>query len=243
MVWSAVSKALKHVSRLSVNPLLVESFVPAAKIPIRTCEHGPSVPARRSLAVQMAILSRAFIRRRIISLTVAVSVAATSFALAQAPKGTPRTAARHAEEQQFLFANDPAISDMSHGMLVAPTGDIDRDFAAIMIPQHQGALDVARAELKYGHNEELRHLAQRIVSQQEQEISDMRRAIGETSAAAGQSSTVATASSMPSLTDRSVGACKVNAELASSKTIEHSETLFSGTTSSANYIQVEASAQ
>ena len=69
-------------------------------------------------------------------------------------------------------------------MLATPTGDIDRDFAAIMIPQHQAGIDMARAELKYGHNEEMRRLAQRIVSQQEQEISDIDRAVGETSPAA-----------------------------------------------------------
>jgi uncharacterized protein (DUF305 family) len=151
----------------------------------------------------MAVLSRAFIRRRIISLAATLSVTATSFALAQAPKHTLhlRTAARHAEEQQFLFANDLAISDMSRGMLVAPTGDIDRDFAAIMIPQRQAAIDMAQAELKYGHNEELRRLAQRSVSQQEQEISATSRAIGESSPAAGQSGAVATSASMPSVTN------------------------------------------
>ena len=151
----------------------------------------------------MAVLSRAFIRRRIISLAATLSVTATSFALAQAPKNTRhlRTAARQAEERQFLFANDLAISDMSREMLVPPTGDIDRDFAAIMIPQHQAAIDMAQAELKYGHNEEVRRLAQRIVSQREQEISAMRRVIGESAPAAGQSGAGATSSSMPSVTN------------------------------------------
>jgi hypothetical protein len=136
----------------------------------------------------MAVLSRAFIRRRVISLAATLSVTATSFALAQAPKNPLHlwTAARHAEERQFLFANDLAISDMSREMLVVPTGDIDRDFAAIMIPQHQAAIDMAQAELKYGHNEAVRRLAQRIVSQREQEISAMRHAVGETSPAARQ---------------------------------------------------------
>jgi uncharacterized protein (DUF305 family) len=155
------------------------------------------------LEVQVAVLTRAFIRRRIISLAATLSVTATSFALAQAPKNTLhlRTAARQAEERQFLFANDLAISDMSREMLVAPTGDIDHDFAAIMIPQHQAAIDMAQAELKYGHNEEVRRLAQRIVSQREQEISAMRRVIGESAPAAGQSGAGATSSSMPSVTN------------------------------------------
>jgi hypothetical protein len=69
----------------------------------------------------MAVLSRAFIRRRIISLAATLSVTATSLALAQARKDTLhlRTAARQAEERQFLFANDLAISNMTREMLVA----------------------------------------------------------------------------------------------------------------------------
>jgi uncharacterized protein (DUF305 family) len=151
----------------------------------------------------MAVLSRAFIRRRIISLAATLSVTATSFALAQAPKDTLhlRTAARQAEERQSLFANELAISNMTREMLVAPTGDIDRDFAAIMIPQQQAAIDMAQAELKYGHNEEIRRLAQQIVSQREQEISATRRVIGESAPTLGQPDAVAASSSMPSVTN------------------------------------------
>jgi hypothetical protein len=71
------------------------------------------------------------------------------------------------------------MSNMSKKMLVKPTSDMDHDFAAMMIPHHQGAIEMARAELQYGRNEELRQLARNIVAQQEREISIMRRAIGE----------------------------------------------------------------
>jgi hypothetical protein len=81
-------------------------------------------------------------------------------------------------EQKFLFDNDLAMSKMNRGMLAEPTGDVDRDFVTIMIPQKQSAMEIARAELKYGHNEELRRLAQNIITQHEQEISVMRAAIG-----------------------------------------------------------------
>ena len=50
------------------------------------------------------------------------------------------------------------------------TGNPDRDFAAMMIPHHQGAIDMAQAELRYGHDERLRRLAQEIVVSQAQEI-------------------------------------------------------------------------
>ena len=128
----------------------------------------------------MVPLWRSFVPKSAIWLTTMLSVAATSCALAQdqpnAQQSRAGTAA--ANEQQFMFDNDLAMSKMSREMLVKPTGDIDRDFVAMMVPHHQGAVDMARAELKYGHNQELRRLAQNIVTQQEQEISAMRAAVG-----------------------------------------------------------------
>jgi len=53
------------------------------------------------------------------------------------------------------------------------TGDPDHDFAAMMIPHHQGAIDMAKAELLYGKNPVLRRLAQEIVVTQNSEITIM----------------------------------------------------------------------
>jgi Domain of unknown function (DUF305) len=64
-------------------------------------------------------------------------------------------------------------------MSVKPTGDVDRDFVAMMVPHHQGAIDMAQAELRYGHNEQLRRIAQEIVVEQQQEIVAMRVALGQ----------------------------------------------------------------
>jgi uncharacterized protein (DUF305 family) len=127
----------------------------------------------------MALLSRSFVRKRIISLATTVSVSASSFALAHDPTSAQRRDARAADEQRFLVENDLAMSNMSREMLVKETGDVDRDFVAVMVPHHQGAIDMARAELKYGHNEGLRRLAQNIIAQQQKEISEMRGAIRE----------------------------------------------------------------
>ena len=65
---------------------------------------------------------------------------------------------------------------MNREMLAKPTGDVDHDFVDVMIAHHQGAIDVARAELRYGHNSELRQLAQKIVDSRKQEIAIMRHA-------------------------------------------------------------------
>ena len=91
---------------------------------------------------------------------------------------------QQAAEAQFLAENELAMSRMMAGMSSKPTGDIDRDFVDMMVPHHQGAIDMALAELKYGHNQQLRDLAQTIVTNQQREIVAMRRAIGEPSSAA-----------------------------------------------------------
>src|SRR6202022_572023 len=138
----------------------------------------------------MVLFSRSFIRKRVISLATTASVAATSFALAQDPARSyhvrgampiqyvaDRPAA--STERPFLSENDAAMNKMMADMTIKPTGDVDRDFVAMMVPHHQGAIDMAKAELKYGHNEQLRRIAQEIVVTQQQEISVMQLAVGE----------------------------------------------------------------
>jgi Domain of unknown function (DUF305) len=138
----------------------------------------------------MVLFSRSFVRKRLISLTTTASVAVTSFALAQDPASTDHVRKTmpiqyvadrpdHPEEQPFLSENDAAMKKMMEDMTIQPTGDVDRDFVAMMVPHHQGAVDMAKAELKYGRNEQLRRLAQEIVVTQQQEISVMRLAVGE----------------------------------------------------------------
>lgn len=82
------------------------------------------------------------------------------------------------EHGQFMAENDAAMTRMMDDMNIKPTGDIDRDFAAMMIPHHQGAIDMAVAFLRYGHNEQLRRIAQEIIVEQQQEIDAMRLATG-----------------------------------------------------------------
>jgi uncharacterized protein (DUF305 family) len=72
-----------------------------------------------------------------------------------------------------------AVARMHSGMDIPSTGDPDRDFARMMIPHHQGAIDMALAELRYGKDERLRRLAQEIIVEQQQEIAVMHRALGD----------------------------------------------------------------
>ena len=63
-------------------------------------------------------------------------------------------------------------------MAVKPTGDVDHDFVAMMVPHHKGAIDMAQAELQYGQSPQLKTVAQEIIVGQIQEITLMRLALG-----------------------------------------------------------------
>lgn len=67
-----------------------------------------------------------------------------------------------------------SMKTMMNNMNVKPTGKPDRDFVLMMIPHHQGAIDMAKVELQYGTDAELRQLATDIVAAQEKEIAQMK---------------------------------------------------------------------
>lgn len=85
----------------------------------------------------------------------------------------------HGEEAPFLAENQEAMNRMMQDMNIEPSGDVDRDFSATMIPHHQGAIEMAQAELRHGQNEQLRRIAQEIIVEQQQEIAAMRLALGQ----------------------------------------------------------------
>jgi uncharacterized protein (DUF305 family) len=78
-------------------------------------------------------------------------------------------------ENSFLASTRVSMHTMMTGMQVAPQGDVDQDFIGQMIPHHRGAIDMAKAELLYGHNEQLRRIAQEIIVEQQAEIVVMQR--------------------------------------------------------------------
>ena len=84
---------------------------------------------------------------------------------------------------QFMQAMNGSMERMDRQMATAPmNGNVDHDFAAMMIPHHQGAIDMAKAELIYGTDPVMRRLAQEILVDQQSEIDAIRLWLGKTTA-------------------------------------------------------------
>lgn len=72
--------------------------------------------------------------------------------------------------KEFALGMAQMRADMSAGIQAA---DIDIAFNCGMIPHHQGAISMARVELKFGTDPENRKLAEEIIKAQEKEIMEM----------------------------------------------------------------------
>jgi hypothetical protein len=103
---------------------------------------------------------------------------ATATLPAVALSGVAACLAATPAEAPFMAENDAAMTKMMAAMAIKPSGDVDHDFVAMMAPHHQGAIDMAQAELRHGNNEQLRRLAQEIIVTQQQEIAAMKLALG-----------------------------------------------------------------
>ena len=72
---------------------------------------------------------------------------------------------------QFAQDMDASMKLMDNEMSAAPMdGNADHDFAAMMMPHHQGAIDMAKAELSHGRDPTMRRLAEEIIADQKSEI-------------------------------------------------------------------------
>ncbi|MBW4025262.1 MAG: DUF305 domain-containing protein [Proteobacteria bacterium] len=68
-----------------------------------------------------------------------------------------------------------SMQKMQQDMMSHPAaGTTDQQFVAMMMPHHQGAIDMARVELQYGKDPTLRRMANSIITSQEKEIREMK---------------------------------------------------------------------
>jgi uncharacterized protein (DUF305 family) len=87
----------------------------------------------------------------------------------------PTGAAGASTSNPAWFELTSSMEKMHSGMAsVEPCDDSDVEFVRLMLPHHQGAIDMARTQLLYGRSPEMRRLAQEIITDQQSEIDLMR---------------------------------------------------------------------
>jgi uncharacterized protein (DUF305 family) len=143
------------------------------------CRYVPNDPAsamkKPSIGAVLALLARAYS---------AHASAQTAVSVDNAERFHKKTT-----EASFMAENQAAMSKMMKDMMVKPSGNVDADFTAMMIPHHQGAVAMAKAELQYGHNGKLRRIARNIIAGQTQQIGAMKAALGQPLSQAASSAT------------------------------------------------------
>lgn len=78
------------------------------------------------------------------------------------------------DESTSTHAYRADMAKMHEGMDIEYTGNADLDFVNGMIPHHEGAIDMAKTQLKYGKDERLRRMAKSIIAAQTKEVRFMR---------------------------------------------------------------------
>src|SRR5690349_16560504 len=122
--------------------------------------------ATTALALTLAFAPQAFAQ------DAALPAACKAAAAAEKPMGDMGGMDHEADEAHTaLMAGMDAMN--ANMMAGAQNPDIDVAFVCGMIPHHQGAINMAKAELQYGDNQWAKDMAQKVIDAQEKEIADM----------------------------------------------------------------------
>lgn len=84
------------------------------------------------------------------------------------PQGAAQAGGMHGMEAAHHRMNQRMAQAMHGG------GDIERNFAAMMVPHHEGAVEMARAALPSIRDPELRRMAEKTIEENEREARELR---------------------------------------------------------------------
>ena len=83
--------------------------------------------------------------------------------------------ASSSHSDQFSSEMNKVMANMESKMKsMKMTGNLDHDFATMMIDHHQGAIDMAEIEKEHGQMQEVKNLADKIITDSQKEISELK---------------------------------------------------------------------
>jgi uncharacterized protein (DUF305 family) len=108
--------------------------------------------------------------------TLSVALVACSFAVGTIVQGGADAHGDHSSAE-LNWSELIASMDKMHMAMgaIKPSGNSDADFVRLMLPHHQAAIDMAKTQLLYGKDPQMRRLAQEIITDQQLEIELMQR--------------------------------------------------------------------
>lgn len=90
----------------------------------------------------------------------------------QAPAKSGHTAGGHdGSHNEMSVAMTTMMTEMKNMQM---TGNVDKDYIMMMIPHHQSAITMAQNEISHGNHFELKKMAQKIMSDQQKEIAELK---------------------------------------------------------------------
>ena len=157
-----LSLRLVLLSGLIAGPALAQSATPAA--PMTCSQHCEMMAKAEAANTTMAQASPPAMP----GMSHGTMPGMQGSAMPGMQQGTMPMSPNHMEMMQKMEA-------MNKAMMGAPmTGNPDRDLVVMMMPHHQGAIDMARIYLRDGKDPEMRRMAEKIIADQVREIAEMR---------------------------------------------------------------------